>query len=120
MPWPPPIGRARESTSTWPGNAHLKAALGNAAISAARTKGCYLHTRYRRHTNRSTGLKALVAIEHAMVVAIWHMLTTNQPYHELGADYRQHRDPEATKRPIIRDANNIGLTVRFDPIEHTG
>jgi hypothetical protein len=41
-----------------------------------------------------------------------------QPYQDLGADYYIRRDPEATKRRIIRQANDMGLTVRFDPIEH--
>ena len=64
------------STSTRPGNAHLKAALGNAAMGAARTNGCYLQSRYRRRASRSTPLKALVAVEHAILTSIWHMLTT--------------------------------------------
>jgi len=108
------------STSTRPGNAHLKAALGNAAMGAARTKGCYLQSRYRRHASRLTALKALVATEHAIITSIWHMLTTAAPYNDLGADYYHRRDPENTKRRIIRQANDIGLTVRFDPIEHMG
>jgi transposase len=108
------------STSTRPGNAHLQAALGNAAMGAARTKGCYLQFRYRRHASRSTALKGLVATEHAIITSIWHMLSTAAPYNDLGADYYHRRDPENTKRRIIRQANDIGLTVRFDPIEHAG
>jgi transposase len=107
------------STSTRPGNAHLKAALGNAVMGAARTNG-YLQSRYRRRATRSTALKALVATEHAIIISIWHMLTTGQPYQDLGADYYLRRDPEATKRRIIRQANDMGLTVRFDPIEQLG
>lgn len=106
------------STSTRPGNAHLKAALGNAVMGAARTNGCYLQSRYRRRAARSTALKALVATEHAIITSIWHILTTGLPYHDLGGDYYLRRDPEATKRRIIRQANDLGLTVRFDPIEH--
>lgn len=108
------------STSTRPGNAHLKAALGNAAMGAARTNGCYLQSRYRRRATRSTALKALVAAEHAIIISIWHMLTTGQRYQDLGGDYYLRRDPEATKRRIIRQANDMGLTVRLDPIEQVG
>lgn len=108
------------STSTRPGNAHLKAALGNAAMGAARTNGCYLQSRYRRRAARSTPLKALVAIEHAIIISIWQMLTTGQPYQDLGGDYYLRRDPEVTKRRIVQQANDIGLTVRFDPIEAFG
>ena len=89
-------------------------------MGAARTNGCYLQSRYRRRATRSTALKALVAAEHAIIISIWHMLTTGQRYQDLGGDYYLRRDPEATKRRIIRQANDMGLTVRFDPIEQVG
>jgi len=108
-------GRVR-NIGTRAGNNHLKAALGNAAIGAARTKNSYLQARYRRLAARTSGLKALVAIEHAIITAIWHMLATGTTYRTLGADYYQRRDPAKTMRRIIKQANEIGLTVRFDPI----
>ena len=40
-------GRVKSAT-TRPGNRHLKAALGVAALSAARTKDTYYSARYRR------------------------------------------------------------------------
>jgi transposase len=108
-------GRAKH-VGTRPGNNHLKAALGNAAIGAARTKNSYLQSRYRRLAGRTSALKALVAIEHAIITAIWHMITTGADYHDLGADYYHRRDPAKTMRRITKQANEIGLTVRFDPI----
>jgi len=44
------------------------------------------------------------------------MLTTGTDYRDLGGDYYQHHDPAKTMRRIIKQANEIGLTVRFDPI----
>ena len=76
-----------------------KAALGNAAIGAARTKNSYLQTRYRRLAGRTSTLKALVAVEHAIITAIWHMLTTGSHYRDLGADYYQRRDPRQDHAP---------------------
>jgi len=112
-------GRTKQ-VSTRPGNNHLKAALGNAAMGAARTTDCYLHARYRRLASRTSVLKALVAVEHAIIISIWHMLADHQPYRELGAAYHQRRDPQMTMRRIVKQANDIGLTVPFDPIEVTG
>jgi len=112
-------GRTKQ-VSTRPGNNHLKAALGNAAMGAARTADCYLQSRYRTLAGRTSGLKALVAVEHAIIVSIWHMLSHHQPYRDLGADYHQRRDPQQTMRRIVKQANAIGLTVRFDPIEGLG
>jgi hypothetical protein len=44
------------------------------------------------------------------------MLTTEQPYRELGAGYHQRRHPKNALRSITRQANRLGYTVRFDPI----
>jgi len=109
-------GRTKQ-VSTRPGNNHLKAALGNAAMGAARTTDCYLQARYRRLAARTSALKALVAVEHSIIVSIWQILTYQQPYRDLGAAYHQRRDPQQTMRRIVKQANDIGLTVRFDPIE---
>ena len=38
---------------------------------------------------------------------------------ELGADYFAKRDPERAIRRMIKEANSLGLTIRFDPIEAT-
>lgn len=110
-------GRTK-STAPRPGNSYLKAALGNAAMGAARTNGSYFQARYRRLAARSTALKALVAVEHSILTAVWNMITKDQPYHELGGDYYTRRDPAAAMRRIVRQANALGMTVRFDPIEH--
>lgn len=110
-------GRTK-STAPRPGNSYLKAALGNAAMGAARTNGSYFQARYRRLAARSTALKALVAVEHSILTAVWNMITKEQPYHELGGDYYARRDPAAAMRRIVRQANALGMTVRFDPIEH--
>ena len=82
-------GRVK-SGATRPGNRHLKAALGVAALSAARTKDTYYGARYRRIAGRRraaqsrrsktrgmsiAGMTALVAIEHKMLTDAWHMLT---------------------------------------------
>ena len=109
-------GRTKSVTPR-PGNSHLKAALGNAAMGAARTNGCFFQARYRRLAARSTALKALVAVEHSILTTIWNMLTTGQTYHDLGGDYYSRRNPEAAMRRIVRQANALGLTVRFDPID---
>jgi transposase len=51
------------------------------------------------------------------LTAVWHMLTHDTDHHDLGGDYFTQRDPQATMRRITRQANALGLTVRFDPTE---
>ncbi|MEV6948094.1 hypothetical protein AB0N07_40435 [Streptomyces sp. NPDC051172] len=61
--------------------------------------------------------KALVALERSILTAVWHMLTGNVAFHDLGGDYYAKHDPERAMRRITRQANALGFTVRFDPIE---
>ncbi|WP_245671756.1 hypothetical protein [Nocardia amamiensis] len=57
-----------------------------------------------------------MAIQHSIVVAAWHMLTGDTGYQDLGGDYFTRLDPERAMRRIVRQANTLGFTVRFDPI----
>ena len=68
-------GRVK-STATRPGNRYLKAALGAAALSIANTHGTYLSAKYRRTAARRGHKKALVAIEHSILITIWTMAHT--------------------------------------------
>jgi transposase len=99
------------------GNRWLGGALGTAAMAAGHTKErTYLGARYARLVPRLGKQKTIVAVEHSILVAAWHMLTDNVDYHDLGGDYFTKQDPERAMRRIIRQANALGLTVRFDPI----
>jgi transposase len=109
-------GRTK-NTKTRPGNPYLKGALGLAAFGAVRTKDTYLRARYKRLTARRGPLRALVAVEHSIITAIWHMLTDDVEYADLGGDYSAKYDPERAMRRITRQANALGFTVRFDPIQ---
>jgi hypothetical protein len=53
---------------------------------------------------------------HKIAIAIWHVLHDHVPYHELGADHFAKRDPERAMRRMTKEANSLGLTIRFDPI----
>jgi transposase len=77
----------------------------------------YLGTRYQHLVPRPGKKKAIVALEHSILVAVWHMLATDADYHDLGGDYFTRRDPERAKRRLIRQTNAIGFTIRFDTIQ---
>ena len=108
----------RKSGKTRHGDRWLTGALGTAAMAAARTKDTtYLGARYRRLIRRVGKKKALVAVQHSILIAVWHMLANDVDYTDLGADYFARLDPERAMRRIIRQANSLGFTVRFDPIQ---
>ncbi len=77
-------GKSRH-VRTRPGNAHLKGALGIAAMAATRTNGSFLQNRYRRLAAHRGPMRALVAIEHSLIIAIWHILTRAEPYRPAAA-----------------------------------
>jgi len=105
-----------KSGHTRHGNANLKRVLGTAAMAAVRQKDSYYAVYYRRVAARRGRQRALVAVMHKLVIATWHVLHDKVAYRDLGADYFTRRDPQRALRQIVRQANALGLTVRFDPI----
>jgi transposase len=113
-------GGKRKSGKTRKGDHWLTAALGVAALAALRSKDTYLSTQYRRLVRRlGNKQKAIVALEHSILTSVWHMLTTNTDYHDLGRDYFLRRDPERERRRAITALNKLGYTVTLNPIEPT-
>ncbi|MFE9328819.1 IS110 family transposase [Nocardia sp. NPDC052278] len=107
-------GRIR-STKTRPGNRYLKAALGIAAISVSRSKKTYFAAKYRRISTRRGPMKAIVAIEHAMVVAAHSMLTHGDFYRDPGPDYFTVRKPGPAKTRAVHQLEALGYTVSLEP-----
>lgn len=85
------------SGATTHGNVWLKGGLGDAAAAAARTKGTYLDAHFRRPIRRMGKKRTLVAVMHKIVIAMWHMLTNDARYQDLGPNHWQ-QDPHQAKR----------------------
>lgn len=103
-------GRTK-STKARPGDRHLKGALGVAVKSVTRSKGTFYSAKYKRIAAHAGANRANVAIQHAMLVAIWHMGTTGELYRDLGADYHRRRNPERTRRHAIAQLESLGYAV---------
>jgi transposase len=84
-----------KSRRTRPGNPYLQGALGTAAMSISHTHDTYLAAKYRRIATRRGPLKANVAVQRALLVAIWNIATTNTSYHDPGR--RLLHPPQPTK-----------------------
>jgi len=87
-------GGKRYSGRTTKGNHTLMSILVQCAHSAVRTKGTFFKARYHRLAARRGKKRAIVAIAHSMLKAIWHMLTTGEVYRDLGADYYDERSKD--------------------------
>ena len=76
-------------------------------MSAARSKGTYLAAQYRRIAARRGPVKAIVAVEHAILIAIWNMLTNSVFYQDLAAEPPAHRSGH---RPPHRPATRFATS----------
>ena len=106
-----------KSTKTRPGNPYLKGALGIAAMSAASSKDTYLAAKYLRIASRRGPIKAIVAVEHAMLIAIWNMLTNGVLYDDLGGDFYTRRNPNKTKQRALDQLKQMGYDVTLRPVK---
>ena len=100
-----------KSSRTRPGNPYLQGALGAAAMACAQNPRTYLGARYRRIAARRGPQKANVAIQHSMLVAIWHMATNGCLYDDPGADYFTRLNPARAKKRAIHQLEAMGYEV---------
>jgi transposase len=101
----------RRSGRTREGSKWLDFALEEAAMSAIRVKDHYLEAQYRRLKPRRGHKRALGAVQHTILTAIWHMLSTGEVYRDLGGDYFTRRDPERQTRRLVAQLERLGHTV---------
>ncbi|HVA18889.1 MAG TPA: IS110 family transposase [Solirubrobacteraceae bacterium] len=101
----------RRSGRTRKGSKWLDLALKEAAMSAANTNDSYLQAQYRRLKPRVGHGRALGAVKHSMLCAIWHMLQTGELYKDLGGDYFRKRDPERLTKRLIAQLEALGHSV---------
>jgi len=104
-----------KSAHILPGNKYLKAALGTAALSASRSKDTYPAAKYRRIAARRGPMKAIVALEHSILTAAWHLLAEGECYTDPGADHFTRLDPIKAKNNAIKKLNSLGFDVTITP-----
>lgn len=97
------------------GNPWLKPVLIQCAWAAIRAPS-YLKSKFYRISRGGAGkMKAIVAVAHSMLVAIYHMLSDKQAYRDLGADFFQKRDRKQLKESLTRRLENLGFEVDVRP-----
>jgi hypothetical protein len=82
-----------------------------AAWAAIRTKDSALGARYRRVMRHRGHKKAVVAVAHAMLRVVYHLLAEGTPYREPGADYDDRRHAERVTRRAIQLLERQGYRV---------
>ena len=103
-------GRVK-SSKTLAGNKYLKAALGIAALAASHSKTSYLAVRYRRISARRGPAKAVVALEHTILNAVWTLLSKGECFEDLGVDYYTRLNPDRVKNRALQQLRQLGYDV---------
>jgi transposase len=56
-------------------------------------------------------VKAIVALEHTILNAVWNMLSNGQCFEDLGSDYFARLNPEAGKARALQQLRQLGYEV---------
>lgn len=101
----------RKSSRIPTGNVYLKTALVEAANAAARAKGTYLRDKFFRLKARRGYKRAVVAIAHKVLVAIYHMLSQKVSYNDLGDLYLDKLNKNHLTRNLVHRLERLGYAV---------
>jgi transposase len=107
----------RKRGKTRKGSPWLRATMIEAAHAAGRSRDTYLGALYHRLVGRIGKKRAAVAVARKLLVIVYHILQTHQPYHELGADYQARRNQQAGARRAVRQLESLGYDVTLHPKE---
>jgi transposase len=108
-------GGKRLSGKTRKGSRWLRQVLVEAAHVAAKTKQTYLAAQYRRIAARRGKKRALIALGHTILIIVYHLLTRQQPYQDLGAAYFDTRDQRRIEHRLVRRLERLGYRVSLQP-----
>ncbi len=104
------------SGKTPPANRWLRSILVQMANAAVRCKASYFATVYRRLAPRRGHKRAIVAVAHRLLIAVYHILKQHQPYR----DYRTTDTGQRTQHQLIQTLQHrierLGYQVQLTPI----
>jgi transposase len=109
-------GKRRSGRST-KGNHMLKTALVQAAWATTRTKAAgYLRAKYWRLKARRGPKRALLAIAHKILIAIYAVLSRRQHYVDLGETYLDERSRKSVVRSMTKRLDDSASPSRSLPV----
>lgn len=91
----------------------LKATITQCAWAASHQRDCYLNARFHRIKSRRGSRKAVIAVANTMLRAIFHMLTNDVPYQDLGADFFDRENQDRTVRRLTTRLKKLGFDIEL-------
>ena len=97
----------RRSGKTNKGNKTLKKTLVQCANSAINNKNSFFSAQYQRLVVHKGRKKAIVAVAHSMLIAIYYVISGNE-FRDLGADYYTQFNKELKIKSFLKKLQKLG------------
>ncbi len=96
------------------GNQYIKPILVECAWSVTHVKDCYLRGKYESLVSRRGKKRALIAVGHKIIIAIYYILKGKIPYNDLGYNYLNERKKKNQVQSYIDKLKNLGVNVQIN------
>jgi len=107
----------RRSGKTTPGNKPLGAILNQAAWATVRSPDSYFAAVYHRLAPRLGKKRAIVAVSHRILIAIYYVLKNRQPFQDKGARYFDERAREQVVTRLVTRLYKMGYAAHLEPVQ---
>jgi hypothetical protein len=115
----PKAAAAARAGRTRHGTPWLRRTLAEVATVVSRMKGTYLAAQFRRIAARRGKGRAVIAVGHSVLVAIYSMLSSKEPDHDLGAQYFDEHQRDHVQRRLVHRLERLGFAVTLEPLPVT-
>ena len=105
--------KKRRTGKTRKGNKLLRTTLVVCAHAAIKNKASYFAAQYQRICAHRGGKRAIVAVAHSMLIAIYHILRDGVPFRDLGADYFNQFNRERKINSLLKKLKELGWEEPF-------
>jgi transposase len=106
-------GRNR-SSKTNKANRYLKAILVEAANAVGHTHDSHLAAQFHRLATRRGKKRAAVAVAHAILVIVFHIIRRGTSYVDLGPNYFDQRKADAVQHQLVKRLEHLGFKVTLE------
>jgi transposase len=106
----------RKSGRSPGGNKWLKRILIQASWAATRAKDSYLAAQYRRLAPRRGKKRAIVAVGHSILQAVYYILRDKVEYKNLGGDYFDTVNEVRTRKNLVKRLEKLGYQVNLTAV----
>jgi transposase len=100
----------RLSGKTRKGNKLLRTTLTLCAHSVVKQKSTYFSAQYARISAHRGKKRAIIAVAHSMLIAIYHMLNEGTLFHDLGSNFYDQFNTEKKINSHLRRLKELGWT----------